>query len=104
ANPQGRQRRTGAGYEKRDANAKWIFGIIAFLLITGLIMHFVLAGVVERFEKKPSPTDELTGTRRGAEPVMQRKAVPHLQLNPPVDLEKFRASEEFELHTYGSLD
>ena len=28
AQPQGRPRSEGEGYEKRDANAKWIFGIV----------------------------------------------------------------------------
>ena len=102
AKPQGRPRRARAGYEKRDANAKWIFGIVLFLLITGLIMHFVLAGVMERLGKTPFPTDELTGTRRGSKTGAQAKAnVPHLQILPAEELNVFHAKEEAELNTYG---
>jgi hypothetical protein len=102
--PQGRPRSEGAGYEKRDANAKWIFGLISFLLIAGLIMHFCLASVMERLEKKPFPNDTLTGTRRGAAAVAESKAVPQLQLVPAEELKQFHAREEIELNTYGWID
>jgi len=104
AKPQGRPRRAGAGYEKRDANAKWIFGIVAFLLLSGLIMHFVLAGVMERLGKTPYPTDELKGTRRGAETRAQAQNVPHLQINSKEELAEFRAKEEAQLNTYGWIN
>jgi hypothetical protein len=104
AKPQGRPRRAGAGYETRDANAKWIFGIVAFLLISGLIMHFVLAGVMERLEKTRYPTDTLNGTRRGAETRAQAKAVPHLQILPNQELTEFRTRETAELNSYGWID
>ena len=102
AKPQGRQRRESAGYEKRDASANWIFGIVAFLLIAGLIMHFVLAGMMERLGKTPFPADEWSGARRRVRTTA--KAGPHLQLEPPEDLRIFRAREETELSTYGWID
>ena len=104
AKPQGRPRRAGAGYEKRDANAKWIFGIVGFLLVSGLIMHFVLAGVMERFGKTPYPTDTFDGTRRGAETRVQTKNVPHLQISSAEELNAFRSKEEAELNTYGWIN
>jgi hypothetical protein len=104
AKPQGRPRRAGAGYEKRDANAKWIFGIVAFLLVSGLIMHFVLAGVMERLRKTAYPTDELNGTRRGLQTRAQANSTPHLQLMPPEELKEFRAKEEAELNSYGWIN
>jgi len=104
AKPQGRPRRAGAGYEKRDANAKWIFGIVAFLLVSGLIMHFVLAGVMERLGKTPYPTDELNGTRRGAETRAQARNVPHLQIMSKEELTEFRTKEEAELNSYGWIN
>lgn len=104
AKPQGKPRRTGASYEKRDANAKWIFGIVAFLLVAGLIMHFVLAGVMERLGKEPSSTDAWDGTRRGREARWQAKSVPQLQIMPAMDLSNFRAREETELNSYGWID
>lgn len=104
AKPQGRQRPEGKGYEKRDASAPWIFGIVAFLLISGLIMHFVLAGVMERLQKTPAPSDRLTGVRRSGETAAQARNVPHLQLSPSEDLKTFRYREETELNTYGWID
>jgi hypothetical protein len=104
AQPQGSQRRKGAGYEKRDANAKWIFAIIVFFIITGLVMHFALAGVMERFEKKPSPADKYAGTRHGPVLIAQATNVPHLQLMPAEDLNNFRTKEELELNTYGWIN
>jgi len=105
ATPQGRPRRAGAGYEKRDANAKWIFGIVAFLLVSGLIMHFVLAGVMERLGKTAYPTDAFKGTRRGAETRVQANAaVPHLQISSAEELNEFREKEEAELNRYGWID
>jgi len=105
AKPQGRPRRAGAGYEKRDANAKWIFGIVAFLLVAGLIMHFVIAGVMERLGKTAYPTDELKGTRRGRESRAQAVApVPRLQILPAQELNAFRTREEAELNSYGWIN
>jgi hypothetical protein len=104
AKPQGKPRRVGAGYERRDANAKWIFGIVVFLLVAGLIMHFVLAGMMERLGKTPYPADALGGTRRGSEATLQAKSVPHLQIMPAEDLKTFRAKQEAELNSYGWIN
>lgn len=93
-----------AGYEQRDANAKWIFGIIAVLLVLGLIMHFSLAGVLGRFEKRPDSPDALAGVRSVHSATEEAKNFPRLQLAPPEDLKRFRASEEVELNTYGWIN
>jgi hypothetical protein len=104
AKPQGKTRRVGVSYEKRDANAKWIFGIVAFLLVAGLIMHFVLAGIMERLGKSPAPSDAWNGTRRGTNATLQSKSVPHLQIVPAEELNAFRIREETELNSYGWID
>jgi hypothetical protein len=104
AKPQGRQRAPAKGYEERDANAKWIFGVVAFLVFAGLMMHLCLAGVMERLAKKPASSDPWTGMRRGAETVAENKAVPHLQVSPEEDLKLFRSRQDAELNTYGWID
>jgi hypothetical protein len=104
AKPQGRQRLTKKGYEKRDANAKWILGILAFLLVSGLIMHLCIAGVLERLQKTPTPNDPWTGSRRIADTLAEGKAFPRLQVVPAEDLRKFREREEAELNTYGWIN
>lgn len=104
ATPQGRQRPSTDGYEKRDANAKAIFGVILGLLVLGLIMHFCLGGVMERLQKTPAPSDSLAGIRRSADVMNPPGDVPHLQLVPPEDLNRLRASEEAELNSYGWIN
>jgi hypothetical protein len=101
AKPQGRQRPSNKGYEKRDVNAKWIFAVVVFLLAAGLLMHLCLAGVVERLERKPPASDRWATIRRSPETSVESKAVPHLQIAPAEDLKQFRAREEAELNTYG---
>lgn len=101
--PQGRQRVAGKGYEKRDASAPWIFGVVVFLLVAGLIMHFSLAGVLERLGRMPPPTDRWTGARL-TPAAEQARGVPHLQIAPEVDLAKLRHAQETELNTYGWID
>lgn len=98
------QRQGGVGYEKRDANATWIFGIVAFLLVSGLIIHFCIAGVIERMEKKPLPQDSWSGARPAVNTEAELKGVPRLQLAPAVDLQAFRAREDAELNSYGWVD
>ena len=48
-------------YEKRDASAKWLFGLVAILYVciacSQVILHYVNAG----FQKKPQPSDRWTG-------------------------------------------
>jgi hypothetical protein len=104
AKPQGRQSPSAKGYEKRDANAKWIFAIVGFLLFAGLMMHLCLAGVMERLAKKPASSDSWTGMRRDAGTSVETKAIPHLQIVPPEDLKLFREREEAELKTYGWIN
>lgn len=94
----------GEGYEKRDANAKWIFGIVGFLLVSGLIVHLCIAGVLSRMEKKPMPTDSWAGARPAVNTAAELKGVPQLQIVPEVDLKDFRAREDTELNTYGWID
>jgi hypothetical protein len=105
AQPQGSQRLPGSGYEQRDVSAKWIFGIVAFLVAAGLVMHFCLAGMMQRLGRTPTPQDAFAGAQRSSASVAELNTnVPHLQLSPPRDLEQFRAREEAELNSYGWID
>jgi hypothetical protein len=104
AQPQGRERFRRSGYEKRDVHAAWIFGVVGFLIVAGLIMHFCLAGVLERLKEKPAPRDAWTGVRLKAGSPAANEAVPHLQISPPADLKQFREREEAELTNYGWIN
>lgn len=104
AKPQGRQRPSTEGYEKRDAWPQWVFGVVGFLLVAGLIMHFCIAGVMERLEKTPTPNDQWTGARRQATLASANKSFPHLQIQPKEDLKNLREREKAELNSYGWID
>ncbi len=92
------------GHEKRDANAKWIFGIIIFLFVFGLSIHGILAGFLGSLKRGRFPSDRWrpVQTANRAQPV--RPAFPRLQVSPPLDLQTFRAREDAELQSYGWIN
>ena len=96
--------RPGPAYERRDANANWLFGLVAilFLVIAGseAILHWMNAD----FARKPQPTDRWTGTRQPAGRIWEQANFPRLQVSAPQDLARFREQEEAELTTYGWID
>ena len=104
ATPQGHPQPATLGYEKRDANAKWIFVVVAFLLLAGLIMHFALAGVMGHLEKTPTPTDRWSGGNRAPSRISEQPPLPRLQIYPIADLKNFLAREDSELNTYGWIN
>lgn len=104
AKSRGRQRRAPGGYEKRDASAPWIFGIVGFLFAAGLAMHLILAAMMKYLEHTPAPVDKFAGARHVAEANPARPPFPRLQISPSEDLQTFRAREEAELNTYGWIN
>ena len=87
------------GHETRDVNLKWLFGIVFFLLFSGLAIHGILAGFLGLLKGKASAVDLW-------EPVARARGVtvppgPQLQISAPVDLQAFRAREEEQLKSYG---
>jgi hypothetical protein len=98
--PQGHQDAPLAGYEKRDANAKWIFGIVAFLLLGGLVMHFAVGVLTSHLAKTAAPADRWN-TAHGPSAVSEQTPGPRLQISPAEDLKDFRVREDSNLNTYG---
>jgi hypothetical protein len=99
ARRQGRQ--GGAGHEKTDARAAWIFGIVFCLAVAGLALHFVVLGVFNVFQRRPLPSDawpQVTQAQRAATGWTNR--FPPLQVSPPLDLQHFRIREDAELNSY----
>src|SRR5438445_8053634 len=101
ANPQGSQSTRSAGYEKRDANPGWIFGLVFFFVILGLTIHLVLAGFLNHLKKKPPPSDSWHPIEHAAHTAPLQTNFPRLRVAPPRDLAEFRAREEAELNSYG---
>lgn len=102
--PQGAQIPGTKGYEQRDANAKWIFGIILFLLVSGLGIHFILAGFLGGLKRSPAASDAWQPLPRATNFTGPGRTFPKLQVSPPRDLEAFRAREDQQLQTYGWIN
>src|ERR1041384_5455205 len=84
------------GYEVRDVNASWIFGIVIFLFVAGLAIHFLLAGALSWLKHTPPPTDRWRHSQEASR-VFSSPSYPLLQIAPPLDLEALRARENAEL-------
>jgi hypothetical protein len=94
----------GEGYEQKDASAKWIFGLVIFLLVSLLAIGGILIGYLNSLKRHPTPTDRWRPVARSPRPAQPLPTFPRLQVSPPLDLQTFRAREEAELHTYGWIN
>ncbi len=92
------------GHELRDANAKWIFGIVVGLFVFGLAIHFILAGLLHSLKRTVPPTDAWQPVAGSARPAKAAGTFPRLQVSPALDLQTFRAGEDAELNTYGWIN
>src|SRR5437868_5393590 len=84
--PRKRSRPAVGGYEKRDANVKWIFGLVAILAVTGLALHFLLAGFLRGLERRPAPADSLRVNHALSQSAPPPASFPQLQISPADDL------------------
>src|SRR5579872_4151321 len=89
-----------AGYEPRDVNAPWIFGIVIFLMCCGMVIQAVLAGAMKELLRSSPPTDPWVQIRRADQPLPPGH-FPRLQISPRVELRQFRAIEDMDLTNYG---
>lgn len=93
------------GHESRDANHKWIFGLVLLLLISGLIIHGIIAGLLNLLGRGSIATDPWQPLHPAAAITAQpSRSFPVLQLSAPMELEAFRAREEAKLHSYGWIN
>jgi len=91
-------------HEHRDVSVGWIFVVVAFLAISGVAIHFLMAGLLHVLNESKAPEDKWRPTQsRGviSEGKVANPPYPLLQVSPPLDLERFRTQEEKELNTYG---
>lgn len=102
ATAQGSPRLGASGYEKRDASVPWIFGLVAFLLCGGIVIHLALGGALGYLRSRPAPTDAWQPVPRKAQAAP--KSFPQLQVSPRLDLGAFRAREDEVLTNYGWID
>ncbi len=92
------------GHETRDANAKWIFGIVVGLFVFGLSIHFILAALLSSLKHTAPPTDAWRPVKAATARQKPAAPFPRLQVSPPMDLQSFRAAEDTELNTYGWIN
>lgn len=92
------------GHETRDANAKWIFGLVIFLLVFGLGIHGILAVFLSVLKHTPPPTDGFQPREPAVRAALGRPAFPVLQISPAADLQAFRVHEQAELNSYGWIN
>lgn len=90
-------------HERRDANAAWIFGIVVFLFVFGMAIHFILAAFQSSLKHSAPPKDAWEPVSRPSGRSVGPPG-PRLQVSPQMDLQAFRAREDAELHTYGWID
>jgi hypothetical protein len=102
ARPQGWPERNAKGYEQSDVRAKWIGGVVAFLVIGAVAIHFALRLQLGFLAKRPVTRDAWSTAARVA-PAIPTNA-PKLQISAPADLAVFRSREDTELNTYGWIN
>lgn len=103
ARPQGWPERDAEGYEQRDVRAKWIGGVVAFLIIGAIAIHFILGFQLRILGKSPPTRDAWSGAAHAARPEIPTNA-PRLQLSAPADLADFRSREDADLNSYGWIN
>ena len=103
ARPQGWPERDAKGYERSDVRAKWIGGIVAFLIIGAVALHFILRLQLHVLAKRPPAKDIWSTAVRVTRPEIPTN-VPRLQISAPADLAEFRSHEDTELSTYGWIN
>jgi hypothetical protein len=88
------------GYEKSDVRAKWIGGVVAFLIIGAVSLHFILRFQLNILGKSRPTRDAWSSPNRLVRAEVPSNA-PRLQISAPADLAEFRAREDKDLDTFG---
>lgn len=98
-------------YDRSDLSSRGVLAFLIGLAITVLLIHLITWGLFRYFAKNQLATPprsfaviQPAATKgKNVEPVLTFPA-PQLQPDPVADLNKFRASVEEQLNTYGWVD
>ena len=101
--PQGWPEHDAKGYEQSDVRAKWIGGLVAFLVIGAVAIHFILRFQLGILSKRPPTRDAWSTAARGTRPQIPTN-MPKLQISAPADLAAFRSREDADLNSYGWIN
>jgi hypothetical protein len=95
------------GYDRTDLSATGVLGFLVGLAIVMLLIHIVLWGMYRYLDHyqasvqpRVNPLQTVHDTRRLQDPVGQFPS-PRLQADPVLDLERYRAQQDYLLSTYG---
>ncbi len=88
------------GYERRDANAKWIFSVVIVLFVIWVAVEAILFGIQSWLKHQLAPGDPWRVAAGAARPANNPPG-PQLQVSPPADWQTFFARQETEANTYG---
>lgn len=95
-----------ADYEKSDVSVRGIgwfaWGIVATALICGFAVWLAMRVLDRVTPNGRSP--ETRSAQAGPPAFVEQGSGPHLQVDSPADLARFRAEEETKLTTYGWVD
>jgi hypothetical protein len=80
----------------------WIFGIVLFLFCCGVVIHVVMAALLDQFARSASPGDTWRPAQQSSR--ARSGSAPLLQISPRLDLRDFRAQEDNQLNSYGWVD
>lgn len=103
----------GVYYESRDLGARGIVGFLIALALAGIVIHFVVWGILRYYSRfSIQTTPPITGERLVTTPKKelisgdpsQRFPKPALQPDPVADLNRFRADNEATLNSYDWVD
>src|SRR4051812_48342553 len=89
------------GHEARDVNVRGVVWFAAGLVVCAVVIHLVVAGlfvVFKRGHQSPDPPSRIV-----LEPHVLAPE-PRLQANPIPEMNRFRASDEEKLNSYGWID
>lgn len=96
------ERNESVAYEKRDIRVRAILWTGVAIIISAILIHTAVWWLFRLFDRqeahKGRPPATLVNARREPPPE------PRLQPDPPMDLNRMRAAEDSELHTYGWID
>jgi hypothetical protein len=88
-------------HERSDVNVRAILGFGLVLLIAAVVVHLALYWLLQLYSDRSAKGAPSVSAMH---PEDQTPPPPRLQVSPPAELAKMRATEEKELQTYGWVD
>jgi len=90
-------------HEQSDINVRGVFWFVAILLVSAVVIHVAMWGLLKVFEGRTTRNDPpLPPLSRGEGP--HPPPSPRLQTSPLEDLKRWRANEDAQLSGYSWVD